>query len=296
MVGKRIGVKNFTVAKLLSDNELGATYDNPIRLPEVQKISLVRPSNRVDVEADDRVVDTLVGYGAYQLGIDLASLLNDHKAMLLGQTVTNGIRDISNEDIAPYWCVMFQSRKSTGKYEYWKVLKVQFSEPNENFETKKQALVVQPLQLQGVGIDRIFDGKPARIADEDSETYTPSVGASWFTSGDIAPDTTLPSLASSTPANNGTGVAVTSTFQWVFSKPILPGSALSLANLFLVKDADGAPVSGTLQQSADKKTVTFTPSTNLTAATAYRAIATRGVRDLSGNYLVQNDIRKFTTA
>jgi hypothetical protein len=106
---------------------------------------------------------------------------------------------------------------------------------------------------------------------------------------------TTPPTATIAPANNATAVAVSTKPAWTFSEAIQP-SAVNQAN-FLVQKADGSGiVAGTLSLSTDRKVVTFTPSANLTAATAYMAIAGVGIKDIAGNALAAPLVTKFTTA
>jgi phi13 family phage major tail protein len=292
----RIGVSNFTVTKMLTDDENGATYDVPVTfIKRLMKISYEPSTGRAYQEADDQIVDAAVGRGETKITIDLTELTLTEKALLLGQTIQNGVRTAGKDDLPPYFCVMFRSLKSNKKYRFVKLLKVQFAEMKESAETKKTTPVFQNASLEGVGIQRIYDGNDIRESDEDEPTYTESVGANWFTSGDINPDTTAPTISSTVPANNAANVAVASSFAWTFSEAILP-SCVNSSNFFVVKDSDGSVVAGTLAQNAAKTVITFTPLANLSAATAYRAICTSDVCDLSGNKLAANDVRKLTTA
>ncbi len=293
---KRIGASNLAVAEILTDDENGTTYGQVYFFrKKLMKIGFEPSVNRAVLEADDQIVDTMTGRGETKVIINTTDLTLSEKAMLLGQTIVNGIRTSGNKDNPPYWGVMWKSLKSNGKYRFEKLLKTQFQEVKEDFETKKQQLAYQTPVLEGVNINRLYDGNDIREADEDEETYVPSVGENWFNSGDIDPDVTAPIISSTVPANNANNVAVGSSFTWKFSKAILP-SSVNGGNFFIIKDSDGSVVPGTLAQNAAKTDITFTPSANLTAATAYRAICTSDVCDLSANKLAANDIRKFTTA
>ena len=55
-------------------------------------------------------------------------------------------------------------------------------------------------------------------------------------------------------------------------------------------------MAGTLALSNGNKTVTFTPSGNLTAAAVYRPVVGTGVKDLAGNALAAQSVTKFTCA
>jgi hypothetical protein len=118
-----------------------------------------------------------------------------------------------------------------------------------------------------------FNGKPV---------YTPA-------SEDVTPPT-----VTVVPADAATGVVVSANIIWTFSEAIQDDS-VNDANFF-VASTDGTPVAGTLSIDSGKTIVTFNPTANLTAATAYVAIATRNVKDLAGNAMVANSVTNFTTA
>jgi uncharacterized delta-60 repeat protein len=106
-----------------------------------------------------------------------------------------------------------------------------------------------------------------------------------------APDTTPPTVLSTSPpaeATNvpsGTGVSIT------LSEPIDPTSVTS-ASITLVASG-GAPVPGA--SSCAGATATFSPAAPLTWGTAYTAVAA-GLRDRAGNALAAPHAWTFTTA
>ena len=293
----RIGAQNFTVAKVLTDVISGATtYDAPVSFTKkLMKIGVKGNSNMVNLEADDQVVDTIEGRGDVQVDIDLTELTEDEKALLFGQTMVGGVRTTNPAgDAAPFFCIMWKSKKSNGKYKYYKILKTKFMEPDEDFETKKQSPQFQTDKISGKGIPRLSDGNDKRILDADSASYDVALANAWFTTGDITVDAVAPTLSSTLPLAAATGVAVGATFAWTFSEAILP-SAVIPGNFFVFADVAGTMVSGALTQNVAGTVVTFTPAGNLAGTTAYRAVATNDICDLSGNKLAATDVRKITT-
>jgi len=293
----RIGVENLTLAKMLTDIVGGATtYDTPVAI--TKKLMKVGVKNKGSMEpqyADDSTVDLYTEPGDIDLSIDLTDLTVDEQALIMGQTMAAGVRTPAPSDVRPYFCVSWKSKKRNGNYKYYKILKVMFSEPDEEFETKEDKAKPQTDKISGLGIQRLSDGLRKRIADADSTTYIAGTGSSWFTTGDISPDTTPPTIASTLPAANATDVAVTATFAWTFSEAILATTVIA-GNFFVFEDVAGTLIAGALSQNAAGTVVTFTPTSNLTAATVYRAVATGDISDLSGNKLASTDVRKFTTA
>lgn len=110
----------------------------------------------------------------------------------------------------------------------------------------------------------------------------------------ISTDITPPTVTV-TPADAASGIAVGANVVWLFSEAIIP-SLVNTSNFFLIKASDGTLVPGTLSISADRLTVTFDPTANLTAATPYIAFATTNVKDVNGNALAAASITNFTTA
>lgn len=80
---------------------------------------------------------------------------------------------------------------------------------------------------------------------------------------------------------------------WTFNNAIRL-SDISEANFMVVED-DGSVVDGALSIDAAHKVVTFNPTANLDASTAYIAIATIGVHDIYGQVLAANSVTNFTT-
>ena len=111
---------------------------------------------------------------------------------------------------------------------------------------------------------------------------------------DMTEDTTPPTVTV-VPADAATGVAVGANIVWTFSEAISV-SSVNAANFIVLKASDGTVVAGALTQSVDKTTITFNPSSDLSSASAYIAIANTNIVDLAGNHLAVNSVVNFTTA
>jgi phi13 family phage major tail protein len=188
MANSRIGAETFTIAEVLTDTVSATpTYDTPYAF--TKKLIKIGVKNAGSIEkqyADDQTVDVIVEDGDITIEIESTDLTEDEKATLFGQTMSNGIRtpDPAN-DVRPYFCVMWKSKKRNGNYKYYKILKVIFQEPDEDFETKKEKTTPQTDKITGIGIQRIYDGLRKRVADADSTSYVSATGTNWFASGDI---------------------------------------------------------------------------------------------------------------
>lgn len=107
-----------------------------------------------------------------------------------------------------------------------------------------------------------------------------------FTTGS-APDTTPPFVSVTNPANNATGVAVSSAITVTFSEA-MTASTINIAT-FTISNG----VTGTVTYTGT--TATFTPTGNLAYSTAYTATITAGVKDSAGNIMAVNYTWSFTT-
>ncbi len=100
-----------------------------------------------------------------------------------------------------------------------------------------------------------------------------------------------PTVISTDPANNATGVAVNKVIAATFSVPMDPTTITS--STFTLKQGTTA-VSGAVTYSGS--TASFTPSSNLLASTVYTATITTGAKNVAGISLVNNYVWSFTTA
>lgn len=105
-----------------------------------------------------------------------------------------------------------------------------------------------------------------------------------------AEDAIPPSVISTSPASNATGVAVNTSISAIFSEAM--DSSTITTDTFTVS-ADGNNISGTVSYSDN--TATFQPSSNLSNSTSYTAKITTSVRDIAGNSMASDYSWSFTT-
>lgn len=296
MSNSRIGAEQFTLSKMLTDVAGGsATYDSPVAISKkLIKISVKNSSSLDPQYADDQTADVYAEDGDITIEIDLTDLTEDEKALIFGQTMSAGIRTPNPlTDVRPYFAASWKSKKRNLKYKYYKLLKVMFREPDEDFDTKKEKSVPQTDKIIGMGIQRLSDSLRKRIADADSTTYIAGTGSGWFTTGDISPDVTAPTIAV-VPADAATNQLATVNVVWTFDKAIQPTYATD-ANFTLTK-ADGTAVAGLVSINAANTIVTFNPTASLDASGVYIAFASKNVKDMSGNSLEANSVTNFAVA
>ena len=290
MANSRIGAENLTVAKVLSDIAGVTTYDVPYAFgKKLIKLGVKNKSSMEPQYADDQAVDIYSEDGDIDLDIETTDITEDEKALLLGQTVVAGVRTPMPTDVKPYFCVMWKSKKRDGTYKYYKILKVQFSENDEDFETKKDKTAPQTDSFKGIGIQRLSDGARKRIADASSASFVAATGTNWFTVVETVVDAVAPTLTI-VPANAAVGVATGTTVVWTFNKAIMPGT-IATDHFMLTKV--GVAIAGALTVNAANTIVTFTPTAALSAG-VHTAIATTGVKSASNIALAAPSVTTFT--
>jgi hypothetical protein len=110
-----------------------------------------------------------------------------------------------------------------------------------------------------------------------------------------AGDTTPPTISSSLPTANATGVSISADYVLTFSEAIRSDTITS-DNIFMLKTSDNTPIAGTLSWNSAQTVITFNPTSNLTANTQYSVFITTGIKDIAGNSIASTSVRYFTTA
>jgi len=293
----RIGAETLTLAKVLTDVAGGSTtYDTPFAITKkLIKIGVKQDSSMDPIYGDDQTVDVIAEDGDITIDIDVVDFTEDEKAIIFGNTMAAGVRSPAKTDVKPYFCVMWKSKKRDGTYKYYKILKVMFNEGGEDFETKKNKTAAQTDKITGTGIGRLSDGLRKRIADASAASWVAGTGSGWFTSGDISPDTTPPTVTVA-PIDTATNQAAAVNVVWTFNEAILPTQVTDDPDetnvYFTVMKADGTIVAGALSIGTSDTVVTFNPTDPLAAGADYISMA-KGVKDKSGNVLAAACIANF---
>jgi ATP-dependent Clp protease adapter protein ClpS len=109
-----------------------------------------------------------------------------------------------------------------------------------------------------------------------------------------APDTTPPTVISTSPANGAVNVPIGTTVTVTFSEAMNPAT-INGSTITLKVTSSGAGVSGTVSYSAGTNSATFTPSSALAYSTGYTLTVTTGVQDVAGNAMATQFTAGFTT-
>lgn len=108
---------------------------------------------------------------------------------------------------------------------------------------------------------------------------------------DALPDTTPPTVSSTSPVNGSTGESISTSVTATFSEAMDPATINKAS--FTLKDSSNSPVTGTVSYSG--LTATFTPVSDLSYALSYTATIMTSATDLAGNAMLNNYSWTFTT-
>lgn len=112
----------------------------------------------------------------------------------------------------------------------------------------------------------------------------------WLPGTPAAPDITPPTVTSSVPLGNATGVGINSIITATFSEAMDPAT-IAATTFSVVQGSTAVP--GVVTYTG--VTAIFTPIDNLATSTVYTATISTGARDLAGNALASNFVWSFTT-
>jgi hypothetical protein len=141
------------------------------------------------------------------------------------------------------------------------------------------------------GYDVVVSGFTDRVGN-----LVVAMNSSFTTSSDNTVDATAPAITSISPINGATGVATSSTIEFVFSEAINP-LTVSTASVQLEFNSNGIDVPGSVSLSSDGLTVTFTPDSALSNAIQYRTRVFNALQDLVGNAYSGTSVpSSFTTS
>ncbi|MNB76627.1 hypothetical protein D3C75_232960 [compost metagenome] len=284
--GVQIGVSNLVYALLLADPAPGEgtpTYGPAKRLPGVMTANINPNSSSETLFADNGPYETASTIGSIGLELGVAEISLEDQAVLLGSVIEGGVMVNTSEDIPPWVAIGFKSLKSNGSSRYTWLTKGKFAIPEQNNETKGDAVNFQTPTISGSFAKLDNNNQWRRMIDEDSLDFYPGLAENWF----VGPYGT---------GGGGTALTVTAavtrtSMVWTFNTELARSTVTT--NNFIVTLANGTAVAGTLTISTDRKVVTFTPTTAVAAGAEVTTIVTTGVTSMSGVRLaapkVQND-------
>lgn len=266
-------------------------YDTPIPMPGAIELELEPRGELTEFYADDMLYYSAATNQGYNGKLTIANIQEDFAINCLGEEKNEADGVITEKttakgkpfaylfefdgDIKATRHVLFNC--SANRPTVSSSTKTDTSEPNEN-------------ELTFISSPRSTD---YAVKSKTSATTSKEVYDNWYNTvyGEIIDNTPL--TLSTTPQNAATNIVVTSSIVFTFNKEVKVRDIVK--ENFIILDAAGAEVPGTLSLDINKKIVTFKPSSNLKAATKYTVIATKNISDLKNNTLSETNVISFTT-
>lgn len=291
-----VGLEKLYFADLIQDDATALLYGAPAYYPGVKKFGIKPKQNTEKLYAENILWDQSIAFDSADVDIALADLTSAQRADLLGQTIASaGGVYAKGSDTQPYKAALYKANLSGGGYRYGVLYKGVFNLPEDSmqgqegktaYQTPSMTAIFQPTQHNQMWEYHVDTTDPNCPVDIDS---------TWFTAVTIPEADTTPPTVTTSPLDAATGVAVDANVVWTFSE-VIDTNKVTAGNFLVMKATDGSVVAGALSIDATKKIVTFNPTSNLTAATAYIAVATTNITDVAGNALAAASITNFTTA
>lgn len=155
----KIGLKYIKAAVL---DEKDNSYSGIIALGKAIKADVTVTSNDVKLYAEDALAESDQSFKEGSISLNVDDLEAQVYGTLLGHTVDSATKQITakSTDIAPYVGVGFYAttkKSNVAGYRAIVLTKVQFSEPNDNSETKGETVSFQTPTIEGK-INSLSDG------------------------------------------------------------------------------------------------------------------------------------------
>lgn len=285
MEGFMTGVENAHIAI-----KNGLTYEIPEFLSYSAEISVVPTVASGSKYGDNAARATQSKVVKYTVTVNLTNLSLEKKAKILGKTYQNGQTLTTNSEKAPFLAFGFNFTKDNNAKRYVWLYNGKFQENEESGQSEDENINFQDVSLIGEFIVR-EDNNFKYTLDTDAAGYDQTKADNWYKAvQEYNADTTDPTISSSVPVDEATGIAVDSVITITFDKAM---NINTMGNVLLVNASLGN-IDSTIALSEDYKTLTITPKANLAVATAHHVIVS-GVMDTAGNTLPYTTI-DFTTA
>lgn len=288
----KIGLDNVVIARVLSDDENGITYDSVIPLKGAVNATINPNSDVATDYADNGAFFAANNRGNTELALEMIDVDANVLAEMLGQKKSNGITVETPLDQSPYFAMGFRvwlagtDEAGNNRYQLFWYAKGKFSVPETGGETKKESMDFSHLNMtaQFVQTQFIPDGQDAGTicthCRTDDATTPSATKENWFNAPVVQADVNYGAVTV-TAALSGDDVIFTGAKEGgdVFSFAL---GSLKLGDTVLILDANGDIVNGVFTVSAASASPTFTFTPEAAAETPDSVVVTSGVKDSFG--------------
>ncbi len=176
-----IGLRDLYVAKLLTDDDTGVTYDTPVKLAAAVDATITRNGTVTPQYADDGPVDVVSNVGEIEVELTTLDLSQDKQMLLFGHKKNaDGVMEKTINDKPEFIALGFRALQSDGAYKYVWLYKGMFAVPDDKFQTKGNDVTPQNPALKGTFIRRESDDKYEGQVVSGADGVDQSVIDNWF--------------------------------------------------------------------------------------------------------------------
>ncbi|HHY28090.1 MAG TPA: hypothetical protein GX523_15345 [Desulfitobacterium dehalogenans] len=297
--GEFVGVDKVYTAIITEDSEASYVTESNEYFAPTAEISAESEIENTPTYYDNVPGFNYVSEGVTTLTITFSGVPADKYAKYLGKhydAATGRVYD-TGEPVPPDVALAFRFNKGPADYRYYQYLKGNFSGGTEEASSKTNSVDIRTYQMTYTAVATTHkwsingEEKPLKRILADTTDLAFVGGSAWFSQVQT-PDTATPptalTLSSSLPADEATGVNVSSSITLTFSNKIAKDT------IVLIDSTDGEPVPAAKTWDVTGKILTLTPASNLEEGTKYIVLVS-GVVDVFGQALTASGIT-FTTA
>lgn len=283
------GLKNAHYSKVTINTEGSIAYETPKPMPGSTELTLDPRGDMTEFYADDMLYYSADNNQGYDGKLTLANIPEDFEINILGQIKDedDGVITENANAKGSYFALMFEFDGDVKKIRHV-LYYCKASRPSAGSSSKTDKVDPNTIEL-----DFVSSASPdtLNVKTKTTTTTPDSIYNNWYDA--VYKKVTEPLTVTVSPVDAATGVAINSNIVWTFDKALNEGNVN--AGNFIVMNATGTEIAGTLTLDETKKIVTFNPTADLSNNTAYTVIALKTVRGADGSVMAANSITNFTT-
>lgn len=282
------GLKN-THYSVITESEDGIKYGTPTPIPGSVEISLEPRGDMSEFYADDILYYSAGNNQGYDGTLTIANIPEKFAVECLGEVLDEEDKVVTEKSnsVGKKFALMFEFDGDVKAIRHV-LYCCSANRPTISSSTQTNAKEPNTNELAFVSSPRATD---LRVKSRTSTSTPKSIYDNWYKKVYEKADTPLTVTVS--PADEASNVEGNSKIIWTFNKE-LEQTNVEASN-FVIMKSSGEEVPGSFKLEENKKTVTFTPSSNLSNSTVYIATALKTIRAIDGSALQANKIINFTT-
>lgn len=282
------GLKNAHYS-VITESEDEIKYGTPTPIPGTVEISLDPRGDMSEFYADDILYYSAANNQGYDGTLTIANIPEQFAIDCLGELKDDSDMVITEKSnaVGKNFALMFEFDGDVKAVRHV-LYNCSANRPTISSSTKTNTKEPNTNELSFVSSPRSSD---LAVKTKTTATTPKNIYDNWYKKVYEKADTPLTVTVS--PVDEASNVEVTSKITWTFNKELEEYSAD--ASNFLIMKASGEEVSGSFKLEANKKVITFTPSSNLSNSTVYIATVVKTIKAIDGSSLQANKIINFTT-